>query len=628
MKKLGERLIESGLITTEALEKALQRQRITGHKLGDCLVEIGLVQETAMLRLLAAELNTRFVSSEKLAQVKIPTHVLDKVPVRLAERQRVLPIAWDPERKALSVVMAEPQDDSLVKELAALAGAEEVHAFIALTAPIQAGIRKHYYGDPNAFSMLAHGARRPPAEAASGGSHGSGVTHAPATNSAQRPTRPPVHHAMQFGDTFGAARGRFSDHDYAETLKTLVGLLEAEREELRGHSALLARHACALARRLGLAPREVARVNIAASLHHVGKPPDRHFTLYDNDAQPLWKSEARRWVHAPLRLFHAVHLPAQVKQILLQLYEAWDGSGVPQGARGEGIAPGARVLAAVDAFLELRRTHSKAEALAQLRADAGRLFDPQVVAELERVQTGEALRQRLECDGRMILVAEPDPGVRSALVDALVRAGLAAYGVGSLDGVAEAMATGEADVLVVGLRFGASDVLALLHRIRTQPESAGTPVALLGDPPDPAAREQLLFNRLEAILPLPLDADAAARTVVELHVDRIAHGGPARVVIGGFDELPAREVLAVLARHRKSGRLRVQAGGREASLQMESGRVVHVAADERVPEEALREIASAAAGEFSFDANAVLMDPPNVDVDLSAVLQRISPLEA
>ncbi|HYX91290.1 MAG TPA: HD domain-containing phosphohydrolase, partial [Myxococcaceae bacterium] len=490
------------------------------------------------------------------------------------------------------------------------------HAFVALTAPIQEAIRKHYYGDPNAFAAVAQRPQPPGATAASNGSS-SGISNAGALESRRHRSGSSSHRGTRPRERPGP-RAAWSDRDYVQTLEILVGLLEDRRDGLRCHSAMLARHACALARQLGFPPREISHLRIAAYLHEVGKPPERHSTL-------LSKSDAASWVDAPLRLFQAVHLPAQVRQILAQLYEAWDGSGVTQGARREQIAPGARVLAAVDAWLELCRTRGKAEALSVLRAEAGRLFDPRIVSELERLQSGGFLRRRLECDGRMVLVAEVDAAVRSTLVEALGRAGLAAYGASSLDGVADAMANGDADVLVVGLRSGVPDVLALLQRVRSQPECAGAPVALLGDPPDPPTREQLLLNGLEAIIPLPLEPDGAARTLMQLHADRVAHGGPARVVIGGFDELPAREVLETIARHRKTGRLRVESGAGEASLQIESGRVLHVDANGRPPEEAVREIASAAAGEFSFDANALLMDRPNADVEVAAALRSITP---
>src|SRR5688500_2402609 len=109
-KKLAERLVDAGLVTREAVEQALQHQKITGHRLGDCLVEIGLIQENTLLRFLAGELNTRFVSAEKLSKVKIPPDVLDKIPVRMAESQQFLPIAIDLERRILSIVAAEPQN--------------------------------------------------------------------------------------------------------------------------------------------------------------------------------------------------------------------------------------------------------------------------------------------------------------------------------------------------------------------------------------------------------------------------------------------------------------------------------------------------------------------------------------
>lgn len=604
MKKLGERLIESGLITAEALEKALQQQRITGHKLGDCLVEAGLLAETALLRFLAAELNTRFVASDKLAQVKIATDILDRIPVRLAEQQLVLPIAWEGERKALSVVMAEPQNEPLVKELAVVAGADEVHAFIALRSPIQASIRKHYYGDPNAFAAPESGT------GASRGPDWSNVGE-PRTEADSRKST----------SSHGT---HLRDRDYTETLNVLIGLLESSGERQRGHSALLARQATALARGLGFPPRDVFAVAVAAYLHHLGKPPDKHFTLLANDADPQWKAEARRWIRTPIGLFETVHLPAQVNQILAHLYEAWDGSGVTQGAAGEDIAPGARLLAAVDAYLDLRRVQPKADAIACLRAAAGRLFDPRIVSELEKLQSGDALRQRLACDGRIILVAESDPGVRGALLEALVRVGLAADAVASLDGVADAVARGDAEALVLGLRFGAAEARAVLQQIRKQPECAAAPVILLGDPPQPATREQLLLEGLDAIVPLPLEPESAARTIADLQLRRVAHGGPARVVTGSFDELAAREVLSMLSKGRKSGRLRVSQDGHQTWLQLESGRVVYAAGDGRPSEETVRRIASAAQGDFSFDANSVLMEMPNLDLDLDTVIRHFT----
>src|SRR5689334_9491192 len=135
-KRLGEKLIEAGLASAESIDQALSHQKITGHRLGDCLVELGLIQEGPLLRFLATEFKTRFVSAEKLAAAKIAPEVLEKVPVRMAEKQDFLPIAFDSERRVLSIVMAEPQNEALVKEIALVTDMAEVFAYVGVRSAI------------------------------------------------------------------------------------------------------------------------------------------------------------------------------------------------------------------------------------------------------------------------------------------------------------------------------------------------------------------------------------------------------------------------------------------------------------------------------------------------------------
>ena len=71
-------------------------------------------------------------------------------------------------------------------------------------------------------------------------------------------------------------------------------------------------------------------------------------------------------------------------------HERWDGTGYPDGLRGEEIPLGARVIAVADSFDAMtsdrayRRAMSEAAALAELRRQSERQFDPQVVAAFER----------------------------------------------------------------------------------------------------------------------------------------------------------------------------------------------------------------------------------------------------
>ncbi len=645
---LGERLVEAGLITADAVEQALQQQRLTGHLLGDSLVEIGLIQETTLLRFLANELQTRFVSTEKLSKVSIDQTVLDKVPVRMAEAQVFLPIAYDKETKSLSIVMNTPQNRALVKEIALVTEMNEVHAYIGLRAAILAGIRKHYYGDKTAFSShdSAPGAALRPEATPGSGSHeppGSDSRRAAAqglqfeTDPRNRASRPGLGTSASFNqstslrEALGLARGSIGENDFVETLNILVGLLELQRKELRGHSSQLARNAATVARRMGLQPREVTNVSIASYLHDLGKRSDRHYTLANNAINPDWKAEAKKFLRAPIKVFETVHLPGAVNAMLAQLYEAYDGSGIPQGAKAEEIAPGARILAAVDSYLDLTknpgnalgRMLGKAEALDHLAQEAGKLYDPVVVDLLGRLHSGELLRQRITADGRNVLVADPDEAVRTDMIEALSRLGLVVHTVSKLDGVVDAVLAGDAEVVALGLRFGANDLVALTQFVRSRPESAGLPIAIIGDPADAPTRERLVQATVTTVIPMPLDPDEAAKTLFALYAERIAQGGPGRNVQGSFDELAPVELVKLLAQGRKSGRLSVRNGVQEGHLHFERGRVVFAAYAGKQGDSAIQSMLAPSTAEFTFEPEMLLLEMPHLDKDLEVIAREV-----
>ncbi|HYH99357.1 hypothetical protein [Hyalangium sp.] len=151
-RKLGEQLVSEGVLKPELLARALERQKATGQKLGECLVRLGL-DETPVLRLLAQELKTRFVSTAKLSQAKIEPALIERIPVRLAEGFDFMPLRLD-EAGVLYVAIAEPQRQRAIEEIARTAGVKQVLPFVAVRRTIRAAIRKHYYADHQAFEHM------------------------------------------------------------------------------------------------------------------------------------------------------------------------------------------------------------------------------------------------------------------------------------------------------------------------------------------------------------------------------------------------------------------------------------------------------------------------------------------
>ena len=592
----------------------------------------------SLLRFLASELKTRYVSAEKLSRAQIPSELLDRVPVRLAEAHHFLPLAVDDERRILSIVAAEPQNEKLLRDVASIADVDEVYAYIALRSVVRAGIQKHYYADTTAFASLTSGPRASRADLA-----GIAAAYESAGSSKQAPpvplrlrgessqARTPA--ARTSRPTTGesglvAGRGAVDQTDYLETLRVLVDQLERSRGEMRGHSAQLARQASLVAMRLALPGREVSCVALAAFLHDLGKGP-LHLTLAGTARNPEWKAEAKTVALTPVHMFESVHLPAQVGATLAQLYEAWDGSGTPHGAHGEDIAIGARILAAVDSWLDLTRNPGNAfgrlftreQALSYMAEQAGKLFDPRVVEMLELLHSGELLRRRLESDGRQVLIAEPEPARRDAVVHALGRKGLVVHATSTLESAMEVAPT--SDLWVLSSALGVAEVADAAMQLRSDSRLAGTPILVVG-PVDEAGTERLVQSGVSALVG-EFEALELAVHVQEAVKERIAHGAPARQVQGTADELPPGTSCASSAPDVNRGGWCCAPTAPRGSSSSSAGGWSGPASIRSEARRRSRRILRAKATEFVYDPDALLMELPHLDTDLELVVRALEP---
>jgi tetratricopeptide (TPR) repeat protein len=157
-------------------------------------------------------------------------------------------------------------------------------------------------------------------------------------------------------------------------LLTLVDSLASLRPDLERYTAVLARYCRGFARLLGLPPAQATVLAFAARLCELGRTLERS-SAADDARHP----EAGEALLAPLPL------PAGVARAVRHHHERWDGRGYPDGLAGSSIPLASRALAVVDAYVS--RAWSVAEhpgahsaAIAHLRAEAGRAFDPDLVA--------------------------------------------------------------------------------------------------------------------------------------------------------------------------------------------------------------------------------------------------------
>ncbi len=111
-KRLGELLLEKGLITEKQLEQALEEQKKTGKLLGRVLVDLGFVKDEDILAVLGAQTGMEEVD---LSTIDVPPQLLEKVPAPLAKAYKIVPIRM--EGNTLVVAMGDPLNIQALDDL-------------------------------------------------------------------------------------------------------------------------------------------------------------------------------------------------------------------------------------------------------------------------------------------------------------------------------------------------------------------------------------------------------------------------------------------------------------------------------------------------------------------------------
>ena len=163
-----------------------------------------------------------------------------------------------------------------------------------------------------------------------------------------------------------------------------------ERDRYTGeHSESVVDMAVAVARSLGLSSSQVEDVRAAALLHDIGKVGIPDAIL--NKPGPLTPDERTVMAEHPVigeRILRSIGGFLNVADIVRHEHESWDGSGYPDGLRGEQIPIGSRIILACDAYHAMtsdrpyRARMSHSDAFRELTRCAGRQFDPNVTAAL------------------------------------------------------------------------------------------------------------------------------------------------------------------------------------------------------------------------------------------------------
>jgi type IV pilus assembly protein PilB len=140
--RLGELLVNKGLISSKQLEEALQEQKISGNKLGASLVKLGFMTEKSLVSFLSKHYG---VPAIDLSEAQTDPAAIRMIPPDVVYKYQVIPIKRD--GSILRVAMSDPSNILAIDDIKFLSSCH-VEVFVSTESSIKAAIEKYY--DPTA----------------------------------------------------------------------------------------------------------------------------------------------------------------------------------------------------------------------------------------------------------------------------------------------------------------------------------------------------------------------------------------------------------------------------------------------------------------------------------------------
>lgn len=147
-KRIGELLVESGLITEQQLEQALMLQKSKNKRLGKIIVELGYVSERQIAEAIAKQLSLPLVDCKDST---ITDELKALVPREIAEKRIVMPLEL--KNRTLTLAMANPLDWETMDDISFRTGLK-VSPVVSPEISLLTAIEKNYGTDEEIWNLL------------------------------------------------------------------------------------------------------------------------------------------------------------------------------------------------------------------------------------------------------------------------------------------------------------------------------------------------------------------------------------------------------------------------------------------------------------------------------------------
>lgn len=371
-----------------------------------------------------------------------------------------------------------------------------------------------------------------------------------------------------------------------QVIDVLVALQELNSPSYRGSSHRAVYLARTVAEKMNLKPNDTLEIVLATLLKDIGNAGVSEALFEDMGTFTVDKHEMmKQHVAASVGLLEHIEFHWKVLPIIRHHHERYDGTGYPDGFKGPEIPVGARILAAVDAYIAMlsNRPHrpcmTVSDAKQELVSRAGSQFDPEVVEVLLQA-IGQCAVSLSSAEKPVVLIADSDLEFVKMLAMRLVNEGLEVRAVSSSEEALLKILEQPPHIVLVSSIPDSEQALRLVQQVREDRKLRLLPVLLIVDKDDRVLRTRALRTGVDDVLRKGMDLQDIVVKVERILAREATRQLPddersQRGITGRLENLALPEIFQILNLGQKTARLTLDSNGRKGVIWFSAGGAVH-----------------------------------------------------
>lgn len=391
------------------------------------------------------------------------------------------------------------------------------------------------------------------------------------------------------------------------TIDVLVGLRELDDRHFGGstHQAMVL--ATEVAREMSNDREMEQEVLIATLLRDIGKAvvdaPDLEMEP-EGEAHNEWTKE---YVLSSVRLLEHIDYPWKCLPIIRHHNEWYDGTGFPDRLRGREIPMGARIVACVDAYVNMTsgmgsRLLSPTEAMDELIRQAGHRFDPEVIEMFQRALDKRLKGRRGKKQPSLVLV-ESREEYRKLLMLRLVNEGYKVTKAETNDEALGLILREAPDLVLADVDADPNETFQMLQELRDDDTMSRMPVVFMSRSTDRVLKLRALREGVDEFLSKDQDLEELIAHVENILTREAVRQEGTRVksrrgIAGDLQHLSLPDLVQTLVIGMKTAAISLTSGDQQGKIWFVSGAPKHAVAGELEGELAFYEMIRWQTGEF------------------------------